>query len=136
MPLPERVLIDTSAFYAMLSTADEFHKAAKQAYERLVDREQELWTTSYVLVESIALANRRLGFAPLNTFFDRLRPFVQILWVDSRIHNEAWRQFSENEGRGLSFVDLTTAVAASQMRAHVFTFDSGFAKQGIPAVPK
>lgn len=136
MPLPERVLIDTSAFYAMLSSNDEFHQPANQTYERLVDREQELWTTSYVLVESIALAHRRLGFAPLKTFFDRLRPFVQTLWVDSRIHNEAWQQFSANEGRGLSFVDLTTSIAASQIRAHVFTFDAGFMNRGIPVVPK
>ena len=36
---PERVLIDTSAFYALRSATDLFHNRASVAYERLLDRE-------------------------------------------------------------------------------------------------
>ncbi len=63
MPLPEKVIIDTSAFYALMSANDSFHRRAADTYERLIDREQELWTTSYALVETMALVHRRLGFA-------------------------------------------------------------------------
>jgi hypothetical protein len=68
MAIPERVLVDTSAFYALLSSTDEFDERARTAYERLLDREQELWTTSYILVEMAALTHRRLGFEALETF--------------------------------------------------------------------
>ena len=41
------------------------------------------------------------------------------------------------QGRGLSFVDWTTAVASREMEdAPVFTFDEGFANAGLPIVPR
>lgn len=40
MVLPERVLIDTSAFYTLHSATDRFHSRANVTYERLLDREQ------------------------------------------------------------------------------------------------
>ena len=58
MALPESVLVDTSAFYALISATDEFHGRARAAYERLLDRDQGLWSTSYVIVETIALVHR------------------------------------------------------------------------------
>ncbi len=39
------------------------------------------------------------------------------------------------EGRGLSFVDWTIAVASREMGAPVFTFDSGFANEALPVLP-
>ena len=136
MPRPERVLIDTSAFYALISANDDFHNEAKEAYEVMIDREQELWTTSYVLVEVIALVHRRLGFDPLRIFMEVIAQAVQVFWVDLTIHNEAWRQLVASRGMGLSFVDRTTALAAGHLRAHVFTFDRGFIQQGIPVIPR
>lgn len=136
MPRPERVLIDTSAFYALISASDDFHNEARQTYEGLIDREQELWTTSYILVEMTALVHRRLGFDPLRTFMEGIENIVQVFWVDRTVHNEAWKQLLASHGAGLSFVDRTTALAAGHLRAHVFTFDRGFVQQGIPVMPQ
>ena len=52
--MPERLLVDTSAFYALFSATDLFHDRARAAYERLVDREWELCATSYTVVETTA----------------------------------------------------------------------------------
>ena len=137
MVLPERVLIDTSAFYALRSATDLFHNRASVAYERLLDREQELWTTSYTLVETVALLHRRLGFEVVSEFSDwRHRSDVQVLCIDSRMHVEAWDRFIAERGRGLSFVDWTTTVASRAMSAPVFTFDAGFASEGLPVLPR
>ena len=62
MATPERVLVDTSALYALRSEADLFHHRARAAFEYLMDEGEELWTTSYALVEIVALLHRRLGF--------------------------------------------------------------------------
>ena len=137
MALPDRVLIDTSAFYALRSATDLFHNRASVAYERLIDREQELWTTSYTLVETVALLHRRLGFDVISEFSEwHRRCNLQVLWIDSQMHAEAWNRFMENRGQGLSFVDWTTVVASYEMDAHVFTFDAGFAQRGLPVVPR
>ena len=70
MALPEKIVVDTSAFYALISAADEFHSRAEANYEVLKDRDVELWTTSYVLSETVALVHRRLGFDTLSQLLE------------------------------------------------------------------
>lgn len=137
MAAPERVLIDTSALYAIVSTTDLFHTRARDAYEMLLDGESEFWTTSYVLVETVALLHRRLGFEAV-TAFDAWRrgAQVRVLWVDDEMHTGAWDRFAAEQGRGLSLVDWTMALASREMSAPVFTFDADFAVQGIPVEPR
>ena len=136
MPLPERILIDTSAFYALISATDSFHQRASETYERLVDREQELWTTSYILVETMALVHRRLGFQVLSRFMASIERNVSVFWVESTVHIEAWRRLTANQGSGLSFVDWTAALVSRVIGAHVFTFDRAFADEGLPVLPR
>ena len=136
MATPERVLVDTSALYALRSEADLFHHRARAAFEYLMDEGEELWTTSYALVEIVALLHRRLGFGVVSEFSEwRRRSNLRVLWIDSRIHDEAWGRFMAAQGRGLSFVDWTIAVASREMGAPVFTFDRGFANEGLPVAP-
>ena len=136
MALPERVLIDTSAFYALFSATDEFHERAKAAFQDQADTNQELWTTSYTLVETVALLHRRLGFQVVSRFSQWSRSNLEVFWVDGIVHAQAWDRFMAEEGRGLSFVDWTTVMASRAMRAPVFTFDGGFVAQGLSVVPR
>jgi predicted nucleic acid-binding protein len=132
----KKAVIDTSAFYAIISSTDVFHPQAKSAYERLLDWEWELWTTSYILVETSALVHHRLGFEPLKIFMGTLLSgIIHILWVENTIHNEAWKRMTERQGKSLSLVDWTTVVAAKQLEASVFTFDQGFHQEGILTFP-
>lgn len=135
MALAENVLIDTSAFYALVSDADTFHQRARDEYERLLDREQKLWTTSYALVEAVALIQNRLGFSVLADFMSRIDGIVNIYWIDSEIHKRAWELLLDNQGVGLSFVDWTLALVSSILNAPVFTFDTDFAKRGFFVTP-
>lgn len=137
MATPERALLDTSAFYALRSETDQFHTRARDTYEQLLDSESELWTTSYALVETVALLHRRLGFEAVSAFAAWQREArLQAVWVDSRMHAEAWDRFTAEQGRGLSLVDWTLALASREMGAPVFTFDAGFATQGLPVAPR
>ena len=136
MPLPEDVVVDTSAFYALISASDEFHDSAVAAYERLVDRDLELWTTSYALVETIALVHRRLGFETLSQLLSVIESNVRVFWIDSSLHSIAMREFTSSAGRGLSLVDWTIVLAARIRSAHVFTFDTGIADNGVIVVPR
>lgn len=136
MAFVDRVLFDTSAFFAIYSDTDQFHSQAASALGQLADTEPELWTTSYTLVETMALLHRRLGFESIAKFSEWCRGTLETFWVDSRVHNEAWDRYLSSQGQGLSFVDWTTAIASYRLGAHVFTFDSGFARQGLPTVPR
>lgn len=135
--MSERVLVDTSAFYALFSATDLFHDRARNAYELLMDREYELWTTSYTLIETVALLHRRLDFQVVSKFAEWRSSNLGVLWIDCRVHDSAWGLFVNAQGRGLSFVDWTTVVASREIDdAPVFTFDAGFANEGLPVVPR
>ena len=131
-----KVLIDTSAFYALLSPQDLFHKKAKNAFDLLIKRNHSLWTTSYTLVETLALVHRRLGSKVVLEFIQWQQSNVETYWVSQRIHDDALERFVEAEGKGLSFVDCTTMTVSRELDAQVFTFDGGFVKAGLPVVPR
>ena len=42
MASPEKIVVDTSAFYALISATDEFHRRAAASYEVLKDRDVEI----------------------------------------------------------------------------------------------
>ena len=137
MPSPERAILDTSALYALISATDTFHTQAKLGYERLLDWEWELWTTSYILVETSALVHHRLGFEPLKTFMETvLSGIIQILWVENTLHSEAWKRMVRRQGMEFSLVDWTTMVVAERLKASVFTFDQGFRQEGVLIFPR
>ena len=134
MPLPERVVIDTSAFYALVVDSDGFHDSAVSVYEYLIDQDIELWTTSYAFVETIALIHRRFGFSKVAQLLETIEPNVRILWIDSATHSIAMGEFTSSEGRGLSLVDWSVVIAAQVISAQVFTFDRGIADKSAVVV--
>ena len=132
----EKILVDTSAFYALASSSDEFHPKARLQYQLLVDGAAELYTSSYVFTEAAALMHRRLGYPILESFVGSIRDTIRIVWATKRTHWEAWDFLKQRSGRGLSFVDCTTVVIARSLDAKVFGFDEGFASEGLVIIPR
>lgn len=132
----ERVIVDTSAFYALASNSDEFHSRARLQYQQLVDEAVELYTSSYVFTEAAALIHRRLGYPILERFAESVRDTIRIIWATRRTHWEAWDLLKQRTGRGLSFVDCTTVVLAKSMDAQVFGFDEDFHREGFVLIPR
>ena len=132
----DRVVIDTSAFFALLVADDTFHERAVAFYRSALESELELWTTSYVLSETIALLQRRRGFESARGFVDRFETTVRVHWVDDAVHASAWRRYADSRGAGMNLVDWTVATVAESMNAQIFTFDSDFSNQGFAVVPR
>jgi len=130
-----KAFVDTSAFYALVSSTDRFHKNARGTYESLILDEIPLYTSSYVLVESIALIQRRLGYSILKAFVDSVTEVFSIIWVGEKIHSGAWDLVKQREGREFSFVDATTILIAKEIDAHVVTFDDSFKEVGLKTLP-
>ena len=135
MAHPEKIVIDTSAFYALISANDTFHDRAEASYEVFKDRDVEFWTTSYALSETVALVHRRLGFDTLSRLLEIIESNVNVFWVDSIVHSVAMENFKGAGGRGLSLVDWTVVLVSRIESAHVFTIDTGFADHGVMAIP-
>lgn len=136
MPLPERVALDRSAFYVLLSPDDTNHQLATSIYERLIDREQELWTTSCILTEVLSFARDRYGSEVMRILAESLRDVVHIYWIDRGVFEEAWNKMIDTHSPELNIVDFITAVVAGRLRSYLFTFNKIFAELGIPTLPR
>ena len=134
MVVPESVVIDTSAFYAIVSDDDRFHNSAIETYNALTDQNVELWTSSYALIETIALVHRRLGFQVLAQLLGIIESNVKVHFIEDSIHSMAIREFISTEGRGLSLVDWTVVLVARIKSAYLFTFDRRMANIGANVV--
>ena len=55
------IFVDTSALYAVLDRDDEHHPLAKSTWGTLLQGDDALIVTNYVMVETTALVQHRLG---------------------------------------------------------------------------
>jgi len=79
--------VDTSALLAMLDESDERHTEVDRTWNELLDSDEALITTSYVVVEVIALAQRRLGIAAVKTLDADVLPAIRIVWMNSDLQS-------------------------------------------------
>lgn len=130
-----RVFTDTSALLALLVAGDGFHGAARRAFAALKDRQAALMTTSYVLVETYALCERRLGLESVRAFREALEPLLETRWVDEPLHDRGLDLLIAKRKRGLSLVDAVSFVAAREAGVdEVFAFDRHFVEEGFSLV--
>src|SRR3989304_395326 len=100
-----RIFIDTSAFYALLDRDDESHQKAKRAWADLLNDENTLVTSNYVLVEAFALLQHRLGIEAVRGFQNDILPSVNVEFVNSEIHRSSVSALLSASRRNLSLVD-------------------------------
>ena len=133
--MARNILVDTSAIFALVSPEDEFHAEARDTFSEIVERGDQLYTTSYVLVESSALIHRRLGFEVLRTFIQSIQGVWETIWIDRSTHEEIWNRMRSRDGTRLSLVDWSVIVGSEMTRSAIFAFDSDFSSEGLRVIP-
>ena len=123
------VFVDTSALYAVLDADDDEHARARAEWRRLVRGSSGLLTTSYVLVETTALVQHRLGMEAVGVWSRTGRSSVERGCTQPASMLAAGR-------RGLSLVDCVSfAVMARAGLRQAFAFDDHFAGRGFSCLP-
>lgn len=129
-------LVDTSALYAHLDSADANHERATATLLELLDAGERLVTHNYVLVETAALVQRRLGVEATRILHDDVLPVIDTIWIDEPTHRLAITAMIGAGRRGISLVDWTSFVVMRQHRLdRAFAFDTDFTTQGLEVVP-
>jgi predicted nucleic acid-binding protein len=127
-----RVLVDTSAFLAVMDVKEQNHLTAKQVWERLIGEDAFLICTNYVLVETITLIQRRLGMSFAKAFQENVTPFLLVEWVDESLHLAGVAALLTANRRQLSLVDCISFETARRLGlGTVFAFDQHFVEQGF-----
>lgn len=130
-----KVFVDTSAFLAILNADDEFHTEAAAGWHDLLAREAMLITNSFVLVETHALVQNRLGFDAVRTLVRDMLPLFEVEWVNEDLYRQAVTSFFGANRRGLSLVDCASFVTMHRHHISIaFTFDRHFSEQGFEVV--
>src|ERR1035437_3944438 len=126
------IFVDTSAFYALLSAHDPSHAEAAEAWSSIQARRDALITSSYVLLETVSLIQRRLGMQAAREFHGAFTPLLTVAWVDSQRHARAMDALLIIGKRDLSLVDCVSFDVMRAMDVETaFAFDDHFTQQGF-----
>lgn len=126
--------VDTSALYALLDGDDANHSVAMRQFASL--RDEVLLTHNYVIVETVALVQRRLGLDVLARFVRDVSPVLRVLWVDEAVHDRGVTDVLSSGRRTVSLVDRTSFAMMRREAVDVaFAFDEDFLNEGFSLVP-
>lgn len=125
------IFFDTSAAVALASGEDDHHGDAVRAIEAIANSRATLLTHNYVLVESAALLQGRLGLPSALNFLSNSESFY-VHWVTHEDHMEAVALLRQRNRRRLSLVDCMSFVIMRKYGvATALAYDSDFQTEGF-----
>ncbi len=131
------VFVDTSALFAVLDADDRMHARAHESWLALLKVGAVLHTTSYVLVETVALLQNRIGLDAVRSFTADVLPILATVWVDEAVHRSAHHALLVAARRDLSLVDCVSFEVMRRLELDTaFCFDPHFADQGFRVTPE
>jgi len=130
------IFVDTSAFLALMAVEDVYHLQAKECLQSICEQGQDLHTNNYVLLESVALIQKRLGLLKVREFLTNLLPLVEVHWIEEETHQDAVDYLIAASRRNLSLVDCSAFQTMRRLGLDTaFTFDEHFRDEGFRVIP-
>lgn len=130
------VFVDTSAFYALLDRDDSNHGRSKAVWSDLLHSGNILITTNYILVESFALIQHRLGVEAVRIFEEDVLPVIAVEWIEEPVHRAGVSALLAALKRKLSLVDCVSFETMRMLGIKkVFAFDHHFKEQKFTCIP-
>jgi predicted nucleic acid-binding protein len=125
------IFIDTSAIYALADRADPNHIVAVDNLQAILDQGETLLTHNYVLLESLALVQSRLGLSAASKLARDSQHFV-VDWIDEELHRQAVVSLHKIGKRHISLVDHVSFLIMKRRNLDTaFAFDPDFNSQGF-----
>jgi predicted nucleic acid-binding protein len=130
------VFVDTSALYALLDADDRFHHAAAAAFSQLSPDKTLMLTSSYVVLETLALLQTRLGLKAVTKWKTEFQGILEIVWIEKQLHEEALIALMAANKPTISLTDWASFLIMRERGIeNAFSFDRHFAQQGFQLLP-
>lgn len=135
------VFIDTGGWVAIAVKKDQYHEVAKDYYTELLRRHEKLFTSFYVLDETVARIRYDADHSKAVAFLDLIHQAesenkIKVLEVDRDVWNKAEQVFRQYDDRVFSFTDCTSFVLAQSIKSdEIFGFDKHFSIFGFNVRP-
>lgn len=132
----EKIFVDTSALFCLINTDDPASEQAWTLWSAFIEQGNHLFTNNYVLVETLALVQHRLGMEVVHRLNSDLVPLLDIFWIDMDTHSAIVEKFLTANRRQLSLVDCASFETMRRMGIkQAFAFDEHFREQGFTVIP-
>ncbi len=129
------VFADTSALYPLLVSTETTHALVRAEFARLVNSAQPIWTTSFVLVETMALLQHRIGLPAARDFDEEIVPVLSVYWVDDDLYRRGMDRLWREDRRRVSLVDCVSFELMKLKGVTIaFAVDSHFTEAGFEAI--
>lgn len=126
------IFADTSGLFALLVKSDFMHVRAKLNFAYFAQHRVQLLSSSFVLVETAALLQRRVGLEAVVDFHSKIMPLLEMVWVSADWYTRAIQRLFALNNRNISLVDcLSFEIMESREITHAFTFDKHFPENGF-----
>lgn len=132
------VLVDTSAWIALLARNDQYHAAALPCWARLRNERSLLLTSDYIVDETVTWLRYRVSHAAAVAFWETTlqSALVEIAPIDRELLGAAWGLFKKYADQDFSLTDCTSfALMHTQRVQRAFTFDRHFRHAGFEVLP-
>ena len=126
------VFADTSALYALLVQDDLMHPQAKERFGYFSEHAVQLLSSSFVLVETIALLQRRIGLGAVQDFQAKIVPLLEIVWINGEWYGRGIQRLFLHDKSGVSLVDcISFEIMEARGVTKAYTFDKHFEEKGF-----
>ncbi len=126
------VFADTSGLFAYLVKNDFMYVRARNIFQSFAESDTRLLTSSYVLLETTALLQRRVGMAAVLDFKNKIMPLLDVVWVDADWHEKALNRLFTFNRKKISLVDcLSFVIMEAREIETAFSFDEHFKENGF-----
>jgi uncharacterized protein len=130
------IFIDTSGFIAVLDRDDANHTRAAETWQNILTSAETLITTNYVLVETCALVQNRLGIAAIKVFQGDIVPVLRVEWIADAVHHASVGIMLAARRKNPSLVDCVSFETMRHLGVTTaFTLDRHFKEQGFICLP-
>lgn len=129
-PQIRRVLVDSSAFFALLDADDINHESAHVIFKLLADEARELLTTNLLVAEVYTLTQSRLGRNAAVAWINALPGSeVALIFATAGHHDQAMELLNRYDDKTFSYADAVSFVIAEQEGVGAaFSYDHHFAQ--------
>ena len=113
-----------------------YHSAADSVWIQLLESNESLHTSNYILVETYALLQHRIGMEAVRAFTSDILPVLNVSYITEAAHRIAIHSLLIAMRRRLSLVDCSSFETIATLGIdRVFCFDQHFREQGFDVIP-
>ena len=132
-----RVLIDTSAYYALMDNDAAEHAQSQRTFQRFISDRIELYVTTFVIAEIHALLlNRAYRDLAARTLENIYASSIRVIRPTERDETRAREIIRQQSDKEYSFTDAISFAVMERLHARqVWTFDHHFGQYGFTQAP-